>query len=73
MWNLANIDSLRLDVAISLNLLQMEFPPSFFNIMTHLNFHLVEELDICKPMATRWMYLVEWYMKTLMKYVHNMA
>jgi len=63
VWNSTDIDFLHLDVAIFLNLLEMEFPPSFFDIMTHLILHLVEELDICGPVATRWMYLVEQYMK----------
>jgi hypothetical protein len=54
-------------------LLEMEFPPSFFGIMTHLSYHLVQELDICGPVTTRWMYPVERYMKTLKTYVRNMA
>jgi len=73
VWNLIDIDSLRLNVAIFLNLLEMEFPPSFFDIMTHLVLHLVEELNLCGPIATRWMYPVKQYMKTLKKYVHNLA
>jgi hypothetical protein len=73
VWNPIDIDSLRLDVAISLSLLEMEFPPTFSDIMTHLVLHLVEELDIYRLMATTWMYLVERYMKTLKKYVRNMA
>jgi hypothetical protein len=54
-------------------LLEMEFPPSFFDIMTHLPYHIVEELDMCGPVTTRWMYPVERYMKTLKNYVRNMA
>jgi len=73
VWNPINIDSLRLNVAIFLSLLEMEFPPSFFDIMMHLVFHLVEELYIYGLVATMWMYPIEWYMKTLKKYVHNMA
>jgi hypothetical protein len=41
--------------------------------MTHLLYHLVDELNLCGPMATKWMYLVERYMKTLKTYVQNMA
>jgi len=33
----------------------------------------VDELNLCGPMATRWMYPVKRYMKTLMTYVRNMA
>jgi len=41
--------------------------------MTHLLYHLVDEVNICGPVAIRWMYPVERYMKTLKTYVHNMA
>jgi hypothetical protein len=53
--------------------LEMEFPPSFFDIMTHLPYYLVQELDMCGPVATRWMYPVERYMKILKSYVRNTA
>jgi hypothetical protein len=72
-YNPAEYESLELDVAESLALLEMEFPPSFFDIMTHLPYHLVEELDLCGPITARWMYPVERYMKTLKGYVRNMA
>jgi hypothetical protein len=65
--------SLQLDVVESLALLEMEFPPSFFDIMTHPPYHIVEELDLCGPVTTRWMYPVERYMKTLKNYVRNTA
>jgi hypothetical protein len=64
---------LQADVAESMALLEMEFPLSFFDIMTHLSYHLVQELDLCGPVSTRWMYPVERYMKTLKGYVRNMA
>jgi len=37
---------LKNDVVVTLILLEKEFPP-FFNTMTHLLVHLVEELEIC--------------------------
>jgi hypothetical protein len=73
VYNPADFQSLQADVAETMALVQMEFPPSFFDIMTHLPYHLVEELDLCRPMSTRWMYPVERYMKTLKTYVRNMA
>jgi hypothetical protein len=73
VYNPADFASLQADVAESMALLEMEFPPSFFDIMTHLPYHLVEELDICGPVTMRWMYPVERYMKTLKAYVRNMA
>jgi hypothetical protein len=30
-------------------LLEMEFSPSFFDIMTHLLYHLIQELDLSGP------------------------
>jgi hypothetical protein len=35
------------DVATTLCMLEMEMPPSFFDVMTHLVIHLVEEVDVC--------------------------
>jgi hypothetical protein len=54
-------------------LLEMEFPPTFFDIMTHLPYHIIEELDMCGSVATRWMYPIERYIKMLKKYMLNMA
>jgi hypothetical protein len=73
VYNPVEFPSLVADVAESMALLEMEFLPSFFDIMTHLPYHLVEELDLCRPVAAQWMYPVERYMKTLKNYVRNMA
>ena len=53
VYNPEHFHSLELDVAESMALLEMEFPPSFFDIMTHLPYHLVQQLDICGPVASR--------------------
>jgi hypothetical protein len=57
------------DAVIVLCMLEKEFPLSFFNIMTHLMLHLVEELFLCGPVHTCWMYPMEKYMKNLKDYV----
>jgi hypothetical protein len=41
--------------------------------MTHLIIHLVEELEICGPMANRWCYPIERYLYVLKKYMRNKA
>lgn len=69
--DLRTMDSLKEDVVIALCLLEKEFPPSFFDPMTHLLVHLVEELEICGPVHSRWMYPMERYMKTLKAFVRN--
>jgi len=48
------MDDLKNDVAITLVLLEKEFPP-FFDTMMHLLIHFVEELEICNPVHTQWM------------------
>jgi hypothetical protein len=55
VWNPFEINSLQHDVAICLALVEMCFPSSFFNIMTHLLYHLVDEVDLCGPISSKWM------------------
>ena len=54
-------------------LIEKELPPSFFDIMSHMPNHLVEELFLCGLVHTRWMYPYEQYFKTLKGYVRNLA
>jgi len=61
------------DVAETICCLEKELPPSVFVIMMHLPIHLVEELFICGPVHTRWMYPFERYMKGLKGFVKNKA
>jgi hypothetical protein len=56
VYNPVDFSSLEADAAESMALLKMEFPLSFFDIMTHISYHLVHELDICGPVTMRWMY-----------------
>jgi hypothetical protein len=49
---------LKNEAIMTLVLLEQKFLPSFSNIITHLLVHLVEELELCEPIHTRWMYLV---------------
>jgi hypothetical protein len=65
--------TLREDAAITMCMLEMTMPPSFFDIMVHLILHLMDELDMCGPIHTRWMYCVECLNKVLKGYVRNMA
>jgi hypothetical protein len=51
----------------------MIFPPAFFNIMIHLPVHLDEEAKLGGPTCYRWMYPVEWYLRTVKGYVRNKA
>ena len=42
-------------------LFERYFPPSFFDIMTHLVIHLGREVRLCGPVQFRWMYPFERY------------
>ncbi len=63
--DLANMGTLREYAAITMCMLEMTKPPSFFDIMVHLILHQVDELDMCGPIHTRWMYCVERLNKVL--------
>ncbi len=60
-------------MAITLFLLEKDFPPSFFDIMTHLLLHVIDELVVYGPIHTKWMYPMERMMKVLKDYVPSMA
>ena len=49
----------------------MVFPPSFFNIMTHLLVHIVKEINILGPVFLHNMFPFERYMSVLKKFVRN--
>lgn len=69
VWNPADFIKLREDVAYLLCDMEIYFPPAFFDVMTHLIIHAVEELDQFGPVTTRWMYPMERYMKLLKGHV----
>jgi hypothetical protein len=50
---------------------ELAFPPSFFDIMTHLLVHLVKEVTILGPVFLHNMWPFERFMSVLKKYVHN--
>ncbi|KAK1685725.1 hypothetical protein QYE76_046573 [Lolium multiflorum] len=52
---------------------ELVFPPSFFDIMTHLLVHLVEEISILGPVFLHNMFPFERFMGVLKKYVRNRA
>ena len=73
VWDPAQTENLREDVAITMCLMEITFPPTFFDVMSHLPFHLVDELVLLGPAQVRWMYPVERTMMTLKSHVKNRA
>src|SRR3954465_11520041 len=68
-----SLPGLHKDVVQCLVSFELVFPPSFFNIMTHLLVHLVEEITILGPIFLHNMFPFERFMGVLKKYVHNRA
>ena len=71
--NPTDLARLQKDVVQCLVSFELIFPPSFFNIMTHLLVHLVDEINILGPVFLHNMFPFERFMGVLKKYVHNRA
>lgn len=67
----SEIAALRLYVVETVCVLEVCFPPAFFDIMQHSLVHLVDELSMCGPVGGRWMYPCERYLGTLKSFVRN--
>ena len=67
------VPRLRSDVAQCLVSFELVFPPSFFNIMTHVLVPLVDEIVILGPVFLHNMFPFERFMGVLKKYVRNRA
>jgi hypothetical protein len=64
---------LRKDVVQSIVSLEMKFPASFFNIMTHLLVHLVKEIGILGLVFLHNMFPFKRFFAVLKKYVRTHA
>jgi len=69
--NPKNLIKLQKDIVECLVSFEMIFPPSFFNIMTHLLVHIVNEITILGPVFLHNMFPFERFMGVLKKYVRN--
>jgi hypothetical protein len=71
--NPTDLINLQKDVVQCLVSFELVFPPSFFNIMTHLLVHLVKEISILGPVFLHNMFPFERFMGVLKKYVRDHA
>ena len=53
--------------------MQKYLPPSFFNAQEHYLIHQVEEIELCGPVHTRSMWMVERHLKSLKALVRQRA
>ena len=70
-FNPVHLAKLQNDMVQCLVSFKLVFPPSFFNIMTHLLVHLIKEISIISPMFLHNMFPFERFMGILKKYVHT--
>lgn len=47
VYNLTDFKCLEANVVESMAFWDIEFPSSFFDIITHLSYHLAKEFDLC--------------------------
>jgi hypothetical protein len=71
--DLESLPRLQNDMVQCLVSFELLFPPSFFNIMTHLLVHLAEDIIIPGPIFVYNMFPFERFMGVLKKYVYNCA
>ena len=71
--NVVELERLQHYAAETMCLMEIWFPPSFFDIMVHLPIHLVRQVKLCGPIANAWCYPVERHLNVLKKYVRNRA
>ena len=70
---IADIPDLEQEAAKVACLMEMNLPPSFFDIQPHHIIHLPGEVLMAGPMRPRWMYFVERYLGVLKGWVRQRA
>ncbi len=71
MLNPKNLVALQTYVVETICLFEIWFPPRFFNMMTHLIIHLLDELEIRGLVGAMWCYPMERHLSILKIYVRN--
>ncbi len=69
VWDPIDLPTLREDVATTFSILEWELLEAIFDVMMHLTLHVVEELDICGLIHSRWIYPIKRALKTFKGYV----
>jgi hypothetical protein len=67
------LDNLRAYMIETTCMLEMCFPPSFFDMQQHLRIHLVDQIHVLGPLYLHSMFPYERYMTVLKSYVWNRA
>jgi hypothetical protein len=71
VFNPIDIQNLRTYVVETLCMLEIWWPLGSFDLQNHLIIHLVDELNICGLMGSKWCYPIEQYLHVLRKYVRK--
>jgi hypothetical protein len=66
-----DLDDLRAYMIETMCMLEMCFPPSFFDIQQHLMIHLMDLIHTLGPLYLHSLFPYEWYLAVLKSYVRN--
>jgi hypothetical protein len=69
--DLMKLTKLQDNLILTMCNLEAIFPPSFFDLMSHLLVHIVHEMKYLGPIFLHQMYPFEMFMTVLKKYVRN--
>lgn len=64
-----DMPNLKETVMVTISIMEIHMPPSFFGVMSHMVLHLVVKLELSGSVHTRWMYNVEKMNKVLKGYL----
>jgi hypothetical protein len=67
------LDDLRAYMIETMCMLEMYFPPPFFDMQQHLMIHLVDQIHTLGSLYLHSMFPYEWYLAVLKSYVRNRA
>ncbi|XP_035545076.1 uncharacterized protein LOC109022087 [Juglans regia] len=67
------LERLQANIVVILCKFEMVFPPTFFDVIVHLAYHLPREALLPGPVQYRWMYPFKRYLGKFKRYVKNKA
>jgi hypothetical protein len=69
----SSLEAAQIQAMEAVCLLEDTFPRSVLTSQVHLLVHVIEDMAICGPVSSRWMFFLERFMKTLKHFVRQNA
>ena len=71
--DLSSLNKARVIAIEAVCLIEEAFPRSILTSQLHLVVHLIDEIAICGVVHSRWMFFIEYFLKTLKGFVRQRA